>query len=150
MLVKWTGFQERHNIANVWEDDVYIIIDQPHKDILVYTVENQIGEGTKTVYRNLLLPLPTILDWMWPWSQIYSKTNQDDPGVEDHIKSENKTSSDEEDSEFSGDDAIYTCTWTQHKIKMSRQEIDGEIRVANINEPIEQEIDRQSDSDSNS
>ena len=32
----------------------------------------------------------------------------------------------------------------------SQQEIDSEIRVANINEPLEQEIYRQSESDSNS
>ena len=51
---------------------------------------------------------------------------------------------------MSGDEAIYTHTWTQHKIKRSKDEIVGEIRVANINEPTEQEIDRQSDSDSNS
>ena len=96
MLVKQTGFQERHKIANVWEDDVYVIIDQPHKDILVYTVEDKTGEGTKTVHRNLLLPLPTILDWMWPMEpDILVKLIKDDPGVEDHIKSEHETSSDE-------------------------------------------------------
>ena len=38
----------------------------------------------------------------------------------------------------------------EHKIKKSQQEIDGEIRVANINETLQQEIDRQSESDSNS
>ena len=81
---------------------------------------------------------------------ILVKPIKDDPGVEDHIKSENETSSDEEDSELSGDEAIYTCTQTQHKIKKSKLEIQGEMRVANINEPSEQEIDRQSDSDSNS
>ena len=81
-------------------------------------------------------------------SDILVKPIKDDPGVEDHIKSENETSSDEEDSELSGDEAIYSHTQTQHKIKKSKDEIVGEIRVANINEPTE--IDRQSDSDSNS
>ena len=47
VLVKRTGFQERHKIADVWEDDVYIIIDQPHRDIPVYTIENQTSEGTE-------------------------------------------------------------------------------------------------------
>ena len=151
VLVKQTGFQERHKIADVWEDDVYVVIDQPHKDIPVYTVENQTGEGTKTVHRNLLLPIPTILDWMQPMEpDILVKPTNDDPGVEDHIKSENETSSDDEDSELSGDEAMYSHTQTQHKIKKSQQEINGEIRVANINEPLEQEIDRQSESDSNS
>ena len=47
VLVKRTGFQERHKIADVLKDDVYKIIDQPHKDIPVYTVENQTSEGTE-------------------------------------------------------------------------------------------------------
>ena len=64
VLVKWTSFQERHKIADVWEDDVFVITDQPHKDISVYTVENQTDETVKTVYCNLFVPLPTILDWM--------------------------------------------------------------------------------------
>ena len=81
---------------------------------------------------------------------ILVKPINDDPGVEDHIKSENETSSDDKDSELSGDEAMYSHTQTQHKIKKSQQEINGEIRVANIKEPLEQEIDRQSESDSNS
>ena len=81
---------------------------------------------------------------------ILVKPINDDPGVEDHIKSENETSSDDEDSELSGDEAMYSHTQTQHKIKKSQQEINGEIRAANINEPLGQEIDRHSESDSNS
>ena len=81
---------------------------------------------------------------------VLVKSINDDPGVEDHIKSENESSSDDEDSELSGDEAIYTHTQTQHKIKKPKPEIQDEMRVANINEPSEQEIDRQSDSDSNS
>ena len=81
---------------------------------------------------------------------IIVKPIRDDPGVEDHIKPENESSSDEEDSELSGDEAIYTHTQTQHKIKKSKPEFQGEMRAENVNEPSEQEIDRQSDSDSNS
>ena len=51
---------------------------------------------------------------------------------------------------MSGDEAIYTHTQTQHKIKKPKPEIQDEMRIVNINEPSEQEIDRQSDSDSNS
>ena len=122
-----------------------------HRDIPVYTIENQTSEGTKTVHRNLLLPLPTVLDWMWPMEpDIIVKPIGDDPAVEDHIKSEHDTSSNEEDSELSGDEVFYTHTQTQHKIKKSKPQIQGEMRAENINEPSEQEIDRQSDSDSNS
>ena len=38
VFVKWTGFQERHKIADIWEDDIYVITDQLHKDIPVYTI----------------------------------------------------------------------------------------------------------------
>ena len=51
---------------------------------------------------------------------------------------------------MSGDEAIYTRTQTQHKFKKSKPEVQGEMRVENINEPSELEIVRQSDSDSNS
>ena len=47
VLVKWTGFQERHKIADIWEDDVYVITDQPNKDIPVYIVENQMMKQLK-------------------------------------------------------------------------------------------------------
>ena len=80
---------------------------------------------------------------------VLVKPINDDPGVEDHIKPENESSSDEEDSELSGDEAIYTHTQTQHKIKKPKPDLQGEMRVENINEPSEQEIDRQSDSDLN-
>ena len=156
VLVKQTSFQERHKIADVWEDDVYIIIDQPHRDIPVYTIENQASEGTKTVHRYLLLPLPPILDWIQLMElDVLVKPINDDPGVENHIKSDNESSSDKEDSELSGDEDIYTHTQTQNKIKkpkseIPKPEIQDEMRVANINEPSEQEKDRQSNSDSNS
>ena len=44
VLVKHTGFQGKHKIADGWEDDIYVIIDQPHKDIPDYTVVNQTHE----------------------------------------------------------------------------------------------------------
>ena len=49
---------------------------------------------------------------------ILVKPIGDDPGVKDHTKSENETSSDEKDSELSGNEAIYTHIQTQHKIKV--------------------------------
>ena len=67
-------------------------------NIPIYTIENQASEGTKTVHRNLLLPLTTILDWMQPMEpDVLVKPINDDPGDEDHIKPENESSSDEED-----------------------------------------------------
>ena len=57
-----TGFKDRNKIASVWEDDIYVIVDQPHKEIQVYTVENETSEVKQTVHCNLLLPLPMVLD----------------------------------------------------------------------------------------
>ena len=65
---------------------------------------------------------------MWPMEpDIIVKPIGDDPGVEDHIKSENDTSSNEEDSELSGDEALYTHTQTQQKIKKSKSEFQVEM-----------------------
>ena len=45
---------------------MYVIVKQPHDDIPVYIIENQSDDSVKTVHRNMLLPLPTVLDWMRP------------------------------------------------------------------------------------
>ena len=74
---------------------------------------------------------------------IIVKPIGDDSGVEDHIKPESDISSDEEDSELSGDEVIYTHTQTQNKTKKPKPDIQEEGRVANINEPSEQEIGNQ-------
>ena len=73
---------------------------------------------------------------MWPMElDVLVEPIRDDPGVEDYIQPENESSSDEEDWELSGDEVIYTHTQTQHKFKKSKPEVQGEIRVENINEP---------------
>ena len=156
VLVKRTGFQERHKLADVWEEDVYIIIDQPHKDIPVYTIENQSDESVKTVHRNLLLPLPTILDWMRPnepdtlVKPVYDNDDQVDTQSED----ESSDIDNDTDSDSSSDEPVYVHT-RSHK-RRHKSESDDEVTfkvdrpdLDNI-EPPNQEIDRQSDSDSNS
>ena len=50
-----------------WEDDLYLIIDQPNKDIPVYTVKKENGEGRiRTLHRNLLLPVGYISQRVQP------------------------------------------------------------------------------------
>ena len=121
VLVKWTGFQERHEIADVWEDDVYVIIDQPHEDIPVYTVENQTDESVKTVHRNLLLPLPTILDWMRPYDPdtLVKPVHDENNADEVNSDNENDDSIDDDDSDgdsdSSGDEPVCIRTRSQRK-----------------------------------
>ena len=111
VLVKWTGFQERHKIVDIWEDDVYVITDQPHKDIPVYTVENQTDETVKTVHYNLLLPLPTILDWMRPFG---SDTLVKPVNDSNEVKLDDDEDSDVDDSDgnsdLSSNEPICLCT----------------------------------------
>ena len=58
VLVKMLAFEGKHKISDRWEDNPYIVIDQPNLDILVYVVKQQDGEGRKrTLHRNQLLPV---------------------------------------------------------------------------------------------
>ena len=156
VLVKQTGFQERHKIADIWEDDVYVITDQPHQDIPVYTVENHTDETVKTVHRNLLLPLPTILDWMRP----FEPDTLVKPVCDDNDETEEELDDDEEDSDVdsdgdsdsSNDEPICLRTRSREKTPESLSDNDTndvEDRAdVIIEELVAQEIERQSDSDS--
>ena len=61
MLVKNTGLKGKHKLADKWKPDIYIVTDQPNKDILVYKVRPEDGSREKMLHRNMLLPL--ILPW---------------------------------------------------------------------------------------
>ena len=56
VLVKKVAFDGKHKLADRWEDDVYIVLDQPNSEIPVYNVQREDGQGRKrTLHRNLLL-----------------------------------------------------------------------------------------------
>ena len=97
----------------------YIITDQPHKDIPVYTVENQTDETVKTVHRNLLLPLPTVLDWMRPFDPdtLVKPVNYDDEANEVELDDDEVSDIDDSDgdSDLSGNEPICLCTRSQRK-----------------------------------
>ena len=156
VLVKRTDFQERHKIADIWGDDVYVITDQPHKDIPVYTVENQTDETVKTVHRNLLLPLPTVFGWMRPFDPdtLVKRVNDDDDANEVELDDDEDSDVDDSDgdSHSSGDEPIYHHTRSQKKTPESpsnddTNDVDNRSDVT-IEEPVAQVIERQSDSDS--
>ena len=158
VLVKRTGFQERHKIADIWEDDVYVITDQPHKDIPVYTVENQTDETVKTVktvHRNLLLPLPTVLDWMRPFDPdtLVKPVSDDNDANEEELDDDEDSNVDDSDgdSDLSCDEPICLRTRSQRKTPESpsddeTNDVDNKSDVT-IEEPVAQVIERQSDSD---
>ena len=53
-IVKWT---ERHKIQEKWEQEEYVVVSQPDPFLSVYKVRPISGGNTRTLHRNLLLPL---------------------------------------------------------------------------------------------
>ena len=58
MLVKNVGIRGKHKIGDQWEQEPYVVIDQPNDDIPVYEVRRQHTRSRKTrlLHRILLLP----------------------------------------------------------------------------------------------
>ena len=52
MLVKNAGVRGRRKLADRWEKDPYIVIDQPNEDIPVYRVKHE-GASLRPITRNL-------------------------------------------------------------------------------------------------
>ncbi|XP_061189017.1 adenylate cyclase, terminal-differentiation specific-like [Saccostrea echinata] len=58
VLVKIVAFDGKHKIADKWEEEPYLVIDQPNLEIPVYKVQKETSKGkTRTLHRNLLLPI---------------------------------------------------------------------------------------------
>jgi transposase InsO family protein len=61
VLVKIVAFEGKHKLSDKWEEDPYLVVDQPNTDIPVYTLAKENGEGRRrTLHRNLLLPIGAI------------------------------------------------------------------------------------------
>ena len=59
LLVRNVCFQGTHKIADLWSEEVYLVVKQPNSDIPVYEIEPESGNGkSKVLHHNLLLPLP--------------------------------------------------------------------------------------------
>lgn len=63
VLVRINAFEGRHKLSDKWEKDSYRVLDQPNKDIPVYTVQKEHGGGKKrNLHRNHLLPVGFITE----------------------------------------------------------------------------------------
>ena len=61
VLVRKVGFQTKHKLANFWESDAYVILEQPNPGIPVFKVQKEDKTGrVKVLHRNLLLPIGSI------------------------------------------------------------------------------------------
>ena len=56
-MVKITSFDRKHKLADKWESQPYIVVEQPNVTLPVYTVKEEDSDRTKTIHRNLLLPI---------------------------------------------------------------------------------------------
>ena len=107
MLVRKLAFDGKHKLANKWEDDMYIVRDQPNPEIPVYVVQQEDGSGRKrTLHRNHLLPIGYLHDSDRPRRKTAPKKvpvsknkdsgiqNTDDTVVQDEGKSDAESETD--------------------------------------------------------
>lgn len=57
VLVRRVAFTGKHKLADKWENGTYIVEGQPNEDVPVYIVRSEDCNKTKTIHRNLLLPV---------------------------------------------------------------------------------------------
>lgn len=61
VLAKALAFDGKHKLADLWEDEVYVVVRQPNTDIPVFELESESGEGRpRVLHRNNLLPIGTL------------------------------------------------------------------------------------------
>ncbi|XP_041366924.1 uncharacterized protein LOC121381651 [Gigantopelta aegis] len=61
VLVRQLAFEEKHKLADKWEEDVYIVHRQPNPEIPVFVLKREDGQGrSRTLHRNLLLPITSL------------------------------------------------------------------------------------------
>ena len=103
VLVKVVAFEGRHKLADKWEDDVYVILNQPNPSIPVFTVGKENGEGRKrTLHRNLLLPIGAILRKELPIPKPRQRLHVPTPAVRTRrqdLTSESDSDGDDSDSD---------------------------------------------------
>ena len=57
VLVRKTGFQGKHKLADRWEPEVHIVVRRVNQDIPVYEIRPERSSGrNRTLHRNMLLP----------------------------------------------------------------------------------------------
>lgn len=58
VLVKIVSFDGKHKISDKWEEEPYLVLDQPETSIPVFQIQKETSKGKiRTLHRNLLLPI---------------------------------------------------------------------------------------------
>ena len=115
VLIRNVGLKGKNKLANKWKKDVYLVVEQPNKQILVYVVKREHGRGvTKMLHRNLLLQLMAL-----PLSK---------PGVDSTVELSNSSQPSPVEVETVGDNlglkqgsrgAVYTASTADRGIEQA-------------------------------
>ena len=55
--MRLVGLKGKHKLADKWEHEPYVVLEQPSPGIPVYRVQKETSKGRiRTLYRNFLLP----------------------------------------------------------------------------------------------
>ena len=61
VLIRNVGLRGKNKLADKWDNDPYIVIDIPDRNVPVYKVQRESGNpSVKTLHRNMLLPFSAI------------------------------------------------------------------------------------------
>ena len=96
VLVKNVGVRGKSKLANVWEDDIYMVEEQPDESIPVFVVRREDKKGGKrTLHRNLLLPVNFLPLSIPRKEKKRVKTLQKEPLDDKQLRSESSSSESE-------------------------------------------------------
>jgi len=62
VLVRNVGLKGKQKLADRWQAERYVVVDQPNKDIPVFRVSKENSMAIKVLHRNMLLPLSLPLE----------------------------------------------------------------------------------------
>ena len=82
VLVKVVAHKGRHKLQDKWEPEEYVVIEQPIAGTPVYKVQPVNGGNTRTLHRNLLLPLGVKLEPDYKSDDSILDEDSDDDSVE--------------------------------------------------------------------
>ena len=86
VLVKIVAHKARHKLQDRWESEEYIVVEQPIPGTPVYRVKPVSGGKTKTLHRNLLLPLGVkYVDDTHPEDSESSDSDSDSSSEEEEV-----------------------------------------------------------------
>ena len=115
VLIKKVGFEGRHKLADVWEEEPHIVLRQPNPEIPVFDVQQVDGRGrVKTLHRNELLPFNSI-----PVEELQKEQRETEMGLgsdpeptapdllESETSSKSSSSSSEDDEDGKEDESAH-------------------------------------------